>query len=157
MSVSITQLRAEGRYPEALALALSQLPASPENGSLLHLIASLHDVQGLEQQAIPYYQAAINHLPTGRELQEAYLGLGSSYRALGQYAESLATFDQGLLTFPDAKDLKLFRAMTCYNLGENHQAVSDLLLLLAETSAHPDIQRYQRAIRYYAQDLDHID
>jgi hypothetical protein len=51
----------------------------------------------------------------------------------------------------------LFRAMTLYNLGENKRAVADLLLLLADTSSDPGIHGYQRAIRHYAVDLNHID
>ncbi len=46
--------------------------------------------------------------------------------------------------------------MTLYNLGETKQAVADLLILLAETSAHTEISSYQRAIQQYAADLDRI-
>lgn len=124
---------------------------------MLHYqLACLYDVQGLEQQAIPCYQAALARNLPAPQRQEAWLGLGSTYRALGLYQQSLATFDQGLAEFPEAKEITLFRAMTLYNLGETKQAVADLLVLLAETSSHSDISSYQRAIRQYAADLDRI-
>ena len=41
--------------------------------------------------------------------------------------------------------------------GPAKRAVADLLLLLADTSSDPGIRGYQRAIRHYAADLNHID
>lgn len=91
-----------------------------------------------------------------RPAPRSWLGLGSTYRATGEYPASLRAFDDGLTEFPQANELMLFRAMTLYNLGENKRAVADLLLLLADTSSDPDIRGYQRAIRHYAADLNLI-
>ncbi|AIN16723.1 MULTISPECIES: tetratricopeptide repeat protein [Yersinia] len=156
MKHSIDSLKELGRYDDAVAMAQNLLRGDPHNASLLYKIASLYDVQGLELQAIPFYRAAIEHNLAGQELQEAYLGLGSTYRALGLYQESLDTFDRALVSFPQAKEITLFRAMTLYNLGETKEAVATLLILLAETSNHQDISLYQKAIRQYAADLDRI-
>ncbi|MFL4557564.1 tetratricopeptide repeat protein [Yersinia kristensenii] len=156
MKHSIDSLKELGRYDDAVAMAQNLLRSDPDNASLLYKIASLYDVQGLELQAIPFYRAAIEHNLAGQELQEAYLGLGSTYRALGLYQESLDTFDRALVSFPQAKEITLFRAMTLYNLGETKEAVATLLILLAETSNHQDISLYQKAIRQYAADLDRV-
>ncbi|EMH5182169.1 tetratricopeptide repeat protein [Serratia marcescens] len=155
-SLSLSQLKTQGRYQEATALALRQLAAEPE-AAILHLqLACLYDVQGLEQQAIPCYLAALARDLPPAQRREAWLGLGSTYRALGEYPASLRAFDDGLTEFPQANELMLFRAMALYNLGENKRAVADLLLLLADTSSDPDIRGYQRAIRHYAADLNLI-
>lgn len=155
-TLTIEQLKELGRYQDATELAQQQLLKQPEEAALHYQLACLYDVQGFEQQAIPCYLAALaGHLPAPQR-QEAWLGLGSTYRALGLYQQSLATFDAGLAEFPEAKEITLFRAMTLYNLGETKQAVADLLVLLAETSSHSDISSYQRAIRQYAVDLDRI-
>ncbi|AOF15806.1 TPA: tetratricopeptide repeat protein [Yersinia enterocolitica] len=156
MKHSIDSLKELGRYDDAVAMAQNLLHSDPDNAILLYKIASLYDVQGLELQAIPFYRAAIEHNLAGKELQEAYLGLGSTYRALGLYQESLNTFDAALVRFPQAKEIILFRAMTLYNLGETKEAVAALLILLAKTSNHQDISLYQKAIRQYATDLDRI-
>lgn len=156
MKHSIDSLKELGRYDDALAMAQNLLHNDPNNASLLYKIASLYDVQGLELQAIPCYRAAIEHNLAGKELQEAYLGLGSTYRSLGLYQESLNTFDTALARFPQAKEITLFRAMTLYNLGETKEAVATLLILLAETSNHQDISLYQKAIHQYAANLDRI-
>ncbi|EMB2736873.1 TPA: tetratricopeptide repeat protein [Serratia marcescens] len=156
-SLSLSQLKTQGRYQEATALALRQLAAEPEAAMLHFQLACLYDVQGLEQQAIPCYLAALARDLPPAQRREVWLGLGSTYRALGKYPASLRAFDDGLTEFPQANELMLFRAMTLYNLGENKRAVADLLLLLADTSSDPGIRGYQRAIRHYAADLNHID
>lgn len=58
-SLSLSQLKTQGRYQEATALALRQLAAEPEAAMLHFQLACLYDVQGLEQQAIPCYLAAL--------------------------------------------------------------------------------------------------
>ncbi|CFQ31199.1 tetratricopeptide repeat protein [Yersinia bercovieri] len=156
MKHSIDSLKELGRYDDALAMAQKLLQHSPDNASLMYKIASLYDVQGLELQAIPFYRAAIDHHLVGKELQEAYLGLGSTYRELGLYQASLETLDRALAAFPQAKEITLFRAMTLHNLGETQEAVAALLLLLAQTSNHQEISLYQKALRQYAVDLDAI-
>ncbi|WP_337061689.1 tetratricopeptide repeat protein [Serratia marcescens] len=155
-SLSLSQLKTQGRYQEATALAIRQLTAEPEAAMLHFQLACLYDVQGLEQQAIPCYLAALARDLPPAQRREAWLGLGSTYRALGEYSASLRAFDDGLAEFPQANELMLFRAMALYNLGENKRAVTDLLLLLADTSSDPDIRGYQRAIRHYAADLSLI-
>lgn len=152
----IEQLKKQGRYQEASELAQQLLQQAPQDAMLHYQLACLYDVQGFEQQAIPCYLAALQYALPAQQRQEAWLGLGSTYRALGDYQKSLAAFDNGLNEFPQAKEIALFRAMTLYNLGETRQAVADLLLLLAETSSHSAISHYQRAIRQYAADLDRI-
>lgn len=116
--------------------------------------ACAHDAAGLERDAVPYYLAAIEAGLAGDDLRGAYLGLGSTYRALGEYAAARATFEAGLARFPDAAELRAFLAMTLYNLGEARAAVALLLAVLADTSADPHVHRYARALRFYAGDLD---
>lgn len=152
----IEQLRKKGRYLETTEMALHMLQQTPLDATLHYQLACLYDVQGFEQQAIPCYLIALQHDLPPQLRQAAWLGLGNTYRALGDYQKSLTTFDDGLNEFPQAKEITLFRAMMRYNLGETRQAVADLLVLLAETSAHREISTYQRAIRQYAVDLDRI-
>jgi tetratricopeptide (TPR) repeat protein len=91
---------------------------------------------------------------SGEQLRGAYLGLGSTYRALGQYEDALAVFEEGLRNFPSAAELVVFRAMALYNLGRNKEAVAGLLTVVAGTSSDPAVQSYRRAISSYAEDLD---
>jgi tetratricopeptide (TPR) repeat protein len=148
-----TQVQA-GAHEEARAYLLALLAQHPQDARLQYETACAHDRLGLEREAVPCYQEAIRLGLAGDELRGAYLGLGSTLRALGQYAESAAVFAVGLARFPDAAELQVFLAMTNYNLAEHHAAVAALLRVIAATTSDPATQGYARAIRCYAEDLD---
>ena len=148
------KLRAKDRHEEACQLLVQLAAEFPTNPVVQYKTACVYDFLGREREAIPYYHAAIeNDLPE-TDLRGAYLGLGSTYRTLGQYAESKKILQEGLSRFPDANDIRVFLAMTLYNLGENHEAVSSLLQVITDTTSDEKIESYERAIRFYAEDLN---
>ena len=102
---------------------------------------------GREAQAIPLYQKAVSLGLGESSLRGALLGLGSSYRTTGRHAEALSRF-------PDAVEFKVFRAMTCYNLGRSKEGMETLLGILATTTTDPSLLPYRRAMALYAEDLD---
>ena len=111
------------------------------------------DSLGKESEAVPYYEAALaNGLE--RDRAGAILGLGSTYRCLGEYEKSLKVLDQGVREFPDQRPLKIFRALTLYNLGRAKESMGDLLVQLVETTADESIRSYQRALHFYSDKLD---
>jgi tetratricopeptide (TPR) repeat protein len=152
--VDADKLRAKDRHAEALKLLVPLAAEFPTNPVVQYKTACVYDFLGRERDAIPYYHAAIeNDLPK-KDLCQAYLGLGSTYRTLGQYAESKKILVEGLGHFPNANEIKIFLAMTLYNLGENHEAVSSLLKIIVDTTADEKIKDYEPAIRFYADDLN---
>ncbi|MDF2401638.1 MULTISPECIES: tetratricopeptide repeat protein [Aeromonas] len=150
----LQNLKAEGRIEEARQHGLLQLAERPQDAKLHYEVAGLHDNLGREAQAIPLYQRAIALGLTGDALRGAWLGLGSSYRTTRQYLEALAALEQGLVCFPNANELKVFRAMVCYNMGRHKEGMESLLAVLAETTTAPDLIPYRRAMALYATDLD---
>jgi len=152
--INADKLRAEDSHEEARKLLVQLASEFPTNPVVQYKTACVYDFLGREWEAIPYYHAAIeNDLPEA-DLRGAYLGLGSTYRTLGQYTESKKILLEGLDHFPDANEMKVFLAMTFYNLGENHEAVSSLLKLITDTTSDEKIGDYERAIRFYADNLD---
>ena len=148
------KLRAKDLHEEARLLLVQLAREYPTNPIVQYKTACVYDFLGLEREAVPYYLAAIeNDLPDA-ELRSAYLGLGSTYRILGQYSESKKILLEGLKVFPEAGEMKIFLAMTLYNLGEPHEAVSSLLKIIMDTTKNADIKNFERAIRFYANDLD---
>ena len=147
-------LKAEGRIEEARQHGLLQLVEHPQHAELHYEVAGLHDNLGRESQAIPLYQKAIALGLSETSLRGAWLGLGSSYRSTGQYAEALAAFEQGQARFPDANEFRVFGAMARYNLGQYKEGMQTLLRVLAETTADPALASYRRAMALYAEDLD---
>lgn len=151
---AIRSLRAAGNHDEARQQLLLLAAQHPDDPVVQYEAACVHDVLGLEREAVPFYQAAIRKGLRGEQLRGAYLGLGSTFRALGRYAEAEATLQEGLQQFPDAHELRVFQAMAHYNLGRYHDAVAGLLHVLLDTAADPAVQGYERAIRFYAANLD---
>ncbi len=132
---------------------LVQLEADTENPVLNYEVACAHDRDGLEHEAVPFYEKAIANGLDGDQLRGAYLGLGSTYRAIGDYEAALRTFDNGLEVFGEAEELIVFRAMALHNLGRSDEAMSALLKVTATHTDSPWIERYRRAIMFYA---DHL-
>lgn len=150
----IRALRAAGDHDAALQLALELVRAAPKDAELQYEVACLHDYLGQEAAAVGHYIAAIAAGLDGELLRNAYLGLGSTYRALGAYAEALATLDEGVRRFPAALELRVFQAMALYNAGRAKEAVETLLRVVAETTSDAELASYRRAIELYAEDID---
>jgi len=61
-----------------------------------------------------------------------------------------------MATFPDNRAFQVFLAMTLYNLRRYQEAMELLLTTLAETTSDEAILQYQRAILFYAPQLDQV-
>jgi tetratricopeptide (TPR) repeat protein len=148
-------LRAQGKLDEARGAAVALAAQHADDAELQFFTACIHDALGREAQALPYYRACLANLALSEaSRREAYVGLGSSLRCLGRYAESHAVLLQGLEHAPAHGAMRAFLAMTRHNLGDDKAAVEDLLALLAQTSNDESIRDYAKAIAFYAQDVD---
>jgi tetratricopeptide (TPR) repeat protein len=146
------KLRRNGEPEAALQLLLPLLQSNERNPELHCQIAYTYDSMGKESDAIDFYEAALaNGLKEDR--QGAFLGMGSTYRCLGKYEESLRTFDRALEEFPQVRSFKVFRALTLFNLGRAEESVSDLLVQLLDTTSDEEIKSYERALRFYSDKL----
>ena len=153
---SAIQLRESQRHEEARWLLLELHSEFPEDPQVNYQCAWIHDLLGLEREAIPFYEKAIQNGLSGDDLKGALLGMGSTYRCIGEYQKSIETFQQALTLFPDSHEFKVFLGMAYYNIREYSKAMEFLLNSLADTSSDEGIRRYQRAIRFYADKLDQI-
>jgi tetratricopeptide (TPR) repeat protein len=147
--------RADGDLPAALELAAALVAEAPDDVRLAYQVAWTHDVAGLEAAAVPHYERALSAPGLNfEERQGALLGLGSTLRTLGRYADAERVLDQGVAEFPGHRPLRVFHAMARYNAGEGKAAVEDLLRLLVSSTADEEILSYRQAIELYAEDLD---
>ncbi|WP_055701816.1 tetratricopeptide repeat protein [Streptomyces silaceus] len=149
------RLRQAGRREEARERLVALSERLPQDAEVAYQTAWVHDTLGLEAEAVPYYERALD----GSDLSDddrrgALLGLGSTYRILGRYEEAAALLGEAAREFPDDGALKTFLAMALYNTGRTHDAMEILLMLLAETTNDPEIAGYRPAIEEYAKDLD---
>lgn len=147
------ELRKNDKPEEAIKILKSLLQLNSNDPDINYQMAWTCDFMGKESEAAPYYETAIaNGLVEDRE--GAMLGLGSTYRCLGEYEKSLRVFDQGIAEFPENRSLKVFRALTLYNLGKSEESVSQLLIQLLDTTNDDSIQSYERALRFYSDKLN---
>lgn len=149
------ELRKNGKQNEALKILEKVLSESPDNPNVNYQIAWTYDSLGKESEAVPFYEKAIS-LGLVDDREGAMLGLGSTFRCLGEYKKSLDIFEQAILEFPNSNSLKTFRALTLYNLEQPGKAVSELLLLLLDTTGDSEIKNYDRALRFYSDKLDEV-
>lgn len=149
------QLRHEGKLEESNAILLSLVENDPDNAVLQYQCAWSFDVLEKEREAIAYYEKAISLGLPDSDLREAFLGLGSTYRTIGEYEKSKQVFELAINRFND-NALKVFYAMTLHNLEHHAEAMNILLTLLAETSDDTSIKAFSRAIGFYSDKLDKI-
>jgi len=147
-------LREESQFTEALAILLDLYEMHPDDASVNHQLARTYDRQGVEDEAIGFYEHAIECGLAGEDLRNALLGLGSSYRVIDRSADSVRVLQKGITLFPQAQEFKVFLALSLFNLGELRDARRLLLEHIAEYSSDPGVQSFRRALHYYAQHSD---
>lgn len=147
-------LREQGEDEEARVALLDLHRLHPDDPGVNLQCAWVHDKLGLESEAVPFYEKALDGGLDGEDLHDALLGLGSTYRALGTYDEAVRVLDRAVSEIPEARELEVFRAMALYNAGRAKEACETLLRLLVETTDDEGISRYRRALSEYAADLD---
>lgn len=153
MLMRAQELRKSNRAEDAMNILTTLLAAHPEDPNVNYQIAWTCDFMGKEAEAVPYYEKAIaNGLVEDRS--GAMLGLGSTYRCLGEYEKSLEVLDKAVNEFPDVRSLKVFRALTLFNLGRHNESMEHLLVQLLDTTVDTSIKAYDRALRFYSDKLD---
>ena len=150
------RLREEGKLKESNEILTNLVKEYPNDAMVNYQCAWSFDVLGLEINAVPYYEKTILIGLDDEDLQSAFLGLGSTYRTLGQYEKSKEVFEKALFRFPENRAIKVFYAMILYNLKEHSKAMEILLCNLTQTSLDGNIKKYKKAIEFYSDKLDRI-
>jgi len=149
-------LREIGDFQEAESLLTRILAESLDDAEANYQMACLYDVQGREREAVPFYVRAIAGDLSDEERRGALLGLGSTYRALGEYPQAVEVLRQGVTEFPADRAMQTFLALALSNIGEHRQAVDLLLKHLVETTSDPGIRSYEKALRFHTGRLDEV-
>ena len=145
----------------ARTLLLELAAAYPDEADISYQAAIVHDNLGLERESIPFYlrtlEQGLSGPDSGTKLmkrERAFLGLGSTYRGLGEYQNAEETLRRGLKEFPESRALQVFLAMALYNTQQYREAMELALTNLMETTADESLQYYKRGVLYYAAHLD---
>ncbi|MDQ0048242.1 tetratricopeptide (TPR) repeat protein [Paenibacillus polymyxa] len=155
--VQAGELRQTGQAVEARKLLLKALEQQQNDAELWYQTAWTHDSLGLEREAVSFYEKSLGMTLSAESRKGAILGLGSTYRVLGEYAKAKEWLEIGMDEFSDYRPFRVFYAMVLYNLGEYGKAMQELLTEVAEPTSDLSTQEYSRAIQYYADKLDQIE
>ena len=109
---------------------------------------------GRERESISFYVRAIEQGLSESDLEGALLGLGSTYRGLGEYQQAEETLRRGVREFPHNRALQTFLAMALYNTQQYKEAMELVLTNLMETTSDEHLQYFKRPLVYYASHLD---
>lgn len=154
--VRALELRKDDKKKESNQILLKMVEEYPDNAFINYQCAWSFDVLGEESKAVPFYEKAIKQGLSGKDLEGAILGLGSTYRTLGEYEKSKSTFLKGIELFPTNRAIQVFYSMTLYNLNEHRKAMEFLLKCLTDTTSDSEILIYKKAINFYSDKLDEI-
>ncbi len=148
-------LRKSGKAEEALSLLLPivEVEEYSKEPDLHYQIAWTFDSVGKESDAVSFYEKAIS-LGLKNDREGAFLGLGSTYRCLGEYDKSFEVFTKAISEFPNNNALKTFQALTLYNLKRPADSVGMLIEILLATTSDNKILSYEKALRFYSDKLD---
>lgn len=149
-------LRREDKLEESQDLLLSLLQFYPHDPQVLFELGGSYDVMGLEPEAIPYYEQAVQLGLAGDELHECLVCLGSSYRVVGESQEAVDILEDAIEQFPDKNSSKAFLALAYYSNGQVEEAMSTLLGLLLATTRDEDVLAFGGALDYYKDNLDEV-
>jgi tetratricopeptide (TPR) repeat protein len=159
--VEAIQLRETGRakqdqaiLEEARTLLLDLAAAYPDDAEITFQTAVVYDNLGRSREAIPFYVQALTQRLPGPDRERALMGLGSTYRGLGEYQLAEETLRRGVREFPHNRATQVFLAMTLYNLRDYKEAMELVLTNLMETTSDEKLQYFKRGISYYALHLD---
>ena len=150
------ELRKDNKKKESNQLLLKIVEEYPDNAYVNYQCAWSFDVLGEESKAVPFYERAIKLGLSGQDLEGAILGLGSTYRTLGEYEKSKNTFLNGIELFPNNRAIQVFYSMTLYNLNDHRKAMEILLKCLLDTTTDSEILSYKKAINFYSDKLDEV-
>jgi len=154
MEDQIRNALADKDYAVAQSLADDWRSRAPDVAVAHYLAAWARDAQGAEADALVHYEKAFALGLSGENLRSALLGAGSTYRNLGQFGRSEDMLRRGIQDYGDSSEFSAFLALTLYSAGRFREAISILLQLVADATTDVNIQRYNRALRYYAANPD---
>ena len=146
-------LNREGRAEEALAIVRTLVERFPIDPRAHFEYAGALDYQGREADAVAPYRRAQALGLAGDELPRLYVQLGSTLRNVGELDEAERFLAAGRERFPEHAGIRAFHALALHSAGRCHEAVVELLDLIAANADRIDLDGYERALRAYTDEL----
>ncbi len=81
-------LREKKEFEKSNRILMDMAKQNPGDAVIQYQCAWSLDILGLEVKAVPYYEAALELGLPEEDAKGAYLGLGSTYRTIGEYEKN---------------------------------------------------------------------
>lgn len=111
------------------------------------------DSRGDENEAIDLYEKAISLGLSKKNRQAALICLGSSYRIVGRVSDSINLLQRAGEEFPNNLGAQVFLAMSYYSNRQFQESTRLLLGVIATKPKKSDLKYFQRAIKFYSDNL----
>ncbi|WP_082591770.1 tetratricopeptide repeat protein [Terrabacter sp. Soil810] len=153
LEAEIAALWESDDHQTRLAAAQELVDGHPGDPRLVFELAGVKDAMGDEQGAIGLYEDALAGGLREPHRHRAQLQLASSLRVVGRTAEAQGLVADVLEARPHNTAALMLRALVQADLGQERQAVADLIRATLEATTDVDTQAYRRALRAYADEL----
>lgn len=118
---------------------------APDDPRGLFELASAHDFVGLESDAIPLYERALELGVAGLNREKAVIQLASSLRNIGRTDEAITWLESETFSEPLQKPAKAFLALAQHDSG--------LEVDIDWLEKYPEDAIYAKSISYYYQEI----
>ncbi len=146
-------LSRDGRGEAAIVHFQRLVERYPHEPRAHFALAGAFDHEGREAEAVAPYRRAMELGLAGDEVPRWYVQLGSTLRNVDRAAEAVDLLTEGRGRFPDDAPIRIFRALALHSADRCDEALVELLDLLLTNPSAPDLRGYERAIRYYTDEL----
>ena len=146
---AITGARHGGQVTGLLEQLRTLDTAHPHIAQIAYQLAWTLDAAGCPADAIPHYERAIALGLPPNEHSGALLGLGSSYRLLGELDRADSSLTQGRTQYPANREFEVFLALLRHDQGRPAEALQLALGVLIDTSEDIGVTAHQRAVRHH--------
>jgi predicted Zn-dependent protease len=149
----VRALRDTGRHEDHLAAA-RRLVASHPSDVLAQIEAAYgHDRNGLERQAIRFYDEAYRlGVPVGMR-RRFLVGYGSTLRNVGRLDDAVAILGDAVASDPEYPAFAAFLALALASIGQPRAALATLLGCALDVARPGAFDGYERALAEYHRDL----
>lgn len=150
---AVARLAKSGDHETAHAVALEIARDHPGNVRAQLAAAYACDRLGLEESALPFYQAASEIGVPPDEKPKFLLGFGSTLRNLGQAAEAIDQLARAVSEHPERPEFRAFLALAYHSAGQHSLALGTMLEAALMASRDDGFGVYARALREYRDEL----
>jgi Flp pilus assembly protein TadD len=146
------QLARDGDGEASITYFRELVERHPDDPRAWYELACSLDREGWEEDAVAPYRKALELGLPEPHLQGLMVGLGSTLRNVGAYQESVEFLASAVARYPDYADLRVFLAFAKHSAGDHAGALVEVLDVIL-TAPGVDLHGYDRAIRYYTDEL----